>query len=562
MLLSIRIKKITNLQVRHLFSTLITGMGWFLFLLPLGIYLWFSWTYSVNIPYWDDFTILSNLSNFISTNDLFRKLGILFSQANEHRVATIRLSFLAYYYLFGDLNFKAVNLFANLVWVATALFLSYQYMPKGKTFNPWYVLPLPYFLFSLAASECIIWAMGSAPYYFADFFVILFIWALVQDKRKLSYLFFTLAMFSFGSSMALYPLGCLFLVYKKRYRTLLEFLIYSTLIVFLYFLNYRGDLHNPNIYASLTNPIQIIEFIFTFIGAIIRGIEPAAIAMAGALIAGPVVFFILASLVEPIPEADFPVLVILFVVFAAGLAGMSRSNLGVYTALAPRYIPYSALFWSSAYALIFYIKPVKLKPFILTFALIIGLGLYGWGIATQNYTSLYENAKFQRINSITRYVTLGDIEALQGLYPNPILADQFLKTGELLGLYKFQTENLYTPEIYSIKGKNRRVVEGYVDNFDGGKIAGWAILPDENAHNSQIWILLKNGPTVYRLKTSPVARPDVSSFYHQAGKYDASGFESYLNIYAIPRGNYEIGIMVQNELKTGILWTSYQFNLP
>ena len=121
---------------------------------------------------------------------------------------------------------------------------------------------------------------------------------------------------------------------------------------------------------------------------------------------------------------------------------------------------------------------------------------------------------------------------------------------------------MLSPEIYSIKGKNKQELSGMVDYFSGGKIIGWAILPNINSAQSNIWLILKSKSKLLRLKISRLPRPDVSDFYHVGTLYNSSGYEGFINNYDIPSGKYAIGILVENGEESGVLWTSHEYDAP
>src|SRR5262249_12074820 len=81
---------------------------------------------AVNVPVTDDYdTGLLFIRDYTSdTATLTKKLGLLFAQYNEHRIAFVRLAFLADYVLFGQLNFRHVSLLGNaaLLLILTLLF--------------------------------------------------------------------------------------------------------------------------------------------------------------------------------------------------------------------------------------------------------------------------------------------------------------------------------------------------------------------------------------------------------------------------------------------------------
>ncbi len=558
-----------NQSQAPLFSKLVEGLGWLLFFVPMAIYGWFVWKYSINIPYWDDFDILANVISFVSTNNWLQKLQIIFTQANEHRVITAKIVFLIQYYLSGASNFRYVNIFANLVWVFSVLFVAYQFRPRGKKINPWILLPVPYFLFNLAANESATWAMGSAPYFLADLFIFLFLFFLIKDNWKWTYVCLACAIFSFGSGLALIPVGVFYLLYKRKWKSLGWFLVYAFIIFCVYFIGLKTPSTGKAV-TSITsllpvaglNLVQFTQFFFTFIGSLFQVLSPVLTTTIGALIFGPILIFFLAYLITPKPEADFPVWLFITILLADGLAAATRSQLGALSALVPKYIPYSGILLASAYAMLFSLRHENSKRIALFLAIVISIALFWVGFFNQGFVAVYKNNQYQKINAISGFEKFGDAASLIDIYPAAIHASNILKAARVAGIYQFHPTSVLSPEIYSIKGKNKQELSGMVDYFSGGKIIGWAILPNINSAQSNIWLILKSKSKLLRLKISRLPRPDVSDFYHVGTLYNSSGYEGFINNYDIPSGKYAIGILVENGEESGVLWTSHEYDAP
>ena len=87
---------IKPLQNKPRFSTLLV-LSWVGIFLPLAIYSYFIYSFSLNIPFSDDFTIMIEAIRIIESELISDKLSILFSWCGEHRVVLSRLAFLLSY---------------------------------------------------------------------------------------------------------------------------------------------------------------------------------------------------------------------------------------------------------------------------------------------------------------------------------------------------------------------------------------------------------------------------------------------------------------------------------
>ena len=90
--------------------------------LSASFYLVYS--YELNVPQWDDFS-LSLLLLWMkgNTDGILTAMDILFSQFFEHKLVVYRLVALLDYSLFGQLDFKHLAYFGNLINVALLVLL-------------------------------------------------------------------------------------------------------------------------------------------------------------------------------------------------------------------------------------------------------------------------------------------------------------------------------------------------------------------------------------------------------------------------------------------------------
>ena len=80
--------------------------SWLVILLPPAIYFYLIYSYSLNLPFADDFTILSQAIRIIQSTNFSEQFSLLFASHNEHRVAFTRLAFTLSYALFGEIDFS------------------------------------------------------------------------------------------------------------------------------------------------------------------------------------------------------------------------------------------------------------------------------------------------------------------------------------------------------------------------------------------------------------------------------------------------------------------------
>ena len=121
--------------------------SWLVILLPPAIYFYLIYSYSLNLPFADDFTILSQAISIFQSANLSENLSILFSQDGEHRLAFSRLAYTLSYILLGEVNFKFLVIFGNTSLLALLyLFLKTLKVPHT---NLLYFVPVSILLFQL-----------------------------------------------------------------------------------------------------------------------------------------------------------------------------------------------------------------------------------------------------------------------------------------------------------------------------------------------------------------------------------------------------------------------------
>ena len=83
--------------------------SWFGILLSPAIYFYLIYSYSLNLPFADDFVTLSEFISIFQSADLNDKLSIFLApQGGQHRVVFGRLVYSLCYVLFGEVDFRVL----------------------------------------------------------------------------------------------------------------------------------------------------------------------------------------------------------------------------------------------------------------------------------------------------------------------------------------------------------------------------------------------------------------------------------------------------------------------
>ena len=166
-------------SARRVFFTTIV---WALFVLPFVVYVYYACSFSVNVPFWDDYgAVLAFMNNFVQAGALDAKLRLLFSQHNEHRLVFNRVVLLAQYFLIGKIDFKSLMIFGDLGWIMTVLVFVFRYKRKFRL-PLLHLLPVPYVLLAFVQWENMFFATPSIQFYWFVLFSVVFFFCLMDNK--------------------------------------------------------------------------------------------------------------------------------------------------------------------------------------------------------------------------------------------------------------------------------------------------------------------------------------------------------------------------------------------
>lgn len=332
-----------------------------LFVLLFGIYWYLVIKYTVNIPFWDDYTaVIIFLNNFLSAETLWEKVYLVFKQHNEHRIVFNRVVALLQLKVFSEINFAHLVFLGNIGWVFMTILCFKKF--REKKYTLWYFLPVVLFMFSITHYEIMLWAMGSLQNYYQMLFVFISIFFLTEPINNKSqiciYIFVSLALFTSGGSVGLIPIVLFHYLVKKEYKIALKFALYCCFFLWVYFdlFNYVRPGHHPNPYDSIRNLSQFVTYVACFLGNIYpRDKQIWAMTYS--------VFLLVLTCVALFwggwKKNEFCAYSISFLLFSAVMAAITRSGFGVDQAFSSRYSIYSILLFVFVYLLLLRICSAK-----------------------------------------------------------------------------------------------------------------------------------------------------------------------------------------------------------
>jgi len=95
-------------------------------------------------------------------------------------------------------------------------------------------------------------------------------------------------------------------------------------------------------------------------------------------------------------------------------------------------------------------------------------------------------------------------------------------------------------------------------------IRGWAAIEGQDAVDSRISWVFKNGTDIYVVDAESFARPDVTAAFKNKYNLDHSGFKGKILKNSLPAGKYQVGILIRDARnhKENLVFTEKQVDIP
>jgi hypothetical protein len=315
-----------------------------LVLLPIVIFGWYLCSFTVNVPYWDQWYEVFYLQKFMA-NSL--SAGDLFTQQVDTRpvfptLIAVALGALTHF----DVRYETAVIF--LLFSLTFILLLYMYLKDHgfSTTSMALFLPVSWFFFNLTLIGNFVWGIyiSHVLAVFALFCAIVLLDGLETPGVR----FFSavgaacVASFSFVGGLYVWPAcGALLLLQdgKKKYRLFTAWVVFSALIFTAYFWDYRKPQVTPSFLYFLSSPVKAAFAFVTSAGSSVVH-DPVF-----APFAGIAVLCIFAGLLfrnrEDLSFArngKWIALILFSLLISAGVV-FARAGWGTYIGLSLRYFP-------------------------------------------------------------------------------------------------------------------------------------------------------------------------------------------------------------------------------
>lgn len=226
---------------------------------------------AINIPTYDDYDATIDFIRHYYFEPPFslQKLKLLFSFHNEHCIAISRFSAAAYYYLFGEINFRHLILYQNLYFIGFYVVLL-MILKRRKLLDSYTFFLVTVFLFSLSLWQVIFNYWGGIQTYTVFFFSYLSFYLLeksekaIQPSFMIAMLSAVLAVFSFGNGLLALFLGGFVLLAQKKYQQLIVWSVMSVVALGIVFS--MKNLSSSGAYDGFRID-WMARLLFTFLGS-------------------------------------------------------------------------------------------------------------------------------------------------------------------------------------------------------------------------------------------------------------------------------------------------------
>lgn len=361
-------------KIRQFFSIPIqmgTILFWLLSFIPIFLYLFLVIRYSINIPFNDEWGVVSL---YKSLRDGTLSLLTLWQPHNEHRSLLFYLIYLGLAQLSG---FNAlVPLYFGTLFKIITLLMVYDLLRITLKDHSGIVVPLTLFssvfIFSAQEGEIIIWGFASLLFNLGALFTILLFWGLTRYPRTWKGMFIAAAASLGGSLISangvfLWGFGLFGLLIigftddkKIINRKILFWLLAMTFFLFIYFKGYHAvDTNSSLIWVLHNKRMSLLYFLSYMASLTVYYNEPQAnlpiiFGCVGLVLFGLNIMFLLIKKNKSLTEIKnlYPWLLLpLYVLGVAGVTTIGRAQFGVWQAGSSRYVAMSYPFWLSLFVL-------------------------------------------------------------------------------------------------------------------------------------------------------------------------------------------------------------------
>jgi hypothetical protein len=449
----------------------------FIFLIFLAAYCYDVSLNFQNFPIADDYEAFFDFNNkFFALNGFWERIGLVFSQHNEHRIATLRIINLTYFYFFGKIDLAVFRIIGLVFYVFSMVFLYLEAEFSVKRF--YFFLPIPILMLSFAYAEIYYLAMESLSHFPMIFFTVATIYTAISKKfifLPLLFLFF--GVFSNGNGILLMPIVFIGLAFQKEFKRLLIWTLFSLLISYIYFHDYES--------GKSVLKLEIIPYLLKVYPIYIGGIggfgSLKTNMVLGIVALALIVYFVIFRKVYK-KELSLT-LMIVFYLLTFLIISIKRNEYGTEFLQRGAYLINSIMIFVLLYLLFFkeFLRPWKLENSFTKVSLFFSsIILVGFAYQIKNYRTWIETLKYDEVltrNDEMMYLgnTLDLYKARKTIYNIPLVSNHRIENLVEKGYFDLNKikESVVSQVFDPTNREIRMVSDGF--GFEIKKIEGFAI---------------------------------------------------------------------------------------
>ncbi|WP_208340873.1 hypothetical protein [Aetokthonos hydrillicola] len=559
------------------------------YVLPVALIMWFVTNFNVNIPFWDEWSLVSFFDKFASDN---AKFGDFFAQNNEHRLFFPKIIFiiLAFTSSWDTTREMYFSIFLVIVSFCAIYRIASDNPNQDKILFHLFNITTCLLLFSLVQWENWLWGFQLA-WFFINTCVILSIFFLVVPKKLLPILRLSISAIlcfiaSFSSAHGLFSWISLVPTVasvegsnrQKKVRLLVWILLF-VLSLFIYQIGYIKPSNHPDIFFFFKKPLIAITYLLTLLGSSIGKVF-IPVAILGFIITFSFVLFNIYYLKNY--KSDFarnatPWLSLgWFTTLFALLTTLGRAGFGVEQAKSSRYTSVTVLLVIALLQilrlLIYYKLNCKIRNIYKRSLCIFVIIFLIWVSNSDQEIGRGRGTWIERTSGKTCFEIIHFIDPSLRQQPNNCLDSisprefQLIETSEILqriGFRNFPRDIAFTEKTIKnygyIDSPTKKDKPLIVDNNEDIRFSGWVVLPDGKEQPQLVLLSYNDKKSFFANAVVKVKKPVVAQLLNSSD-YQKSRWSVDVSLSSIPVGesvikawvydpNHKQFVKLNNEIK-------------
>ena len=537
------------------------------------VFYYFCNKFSYNFFYQDDFHLLRFVTIFNDNSvNLQEKFNALYGLHNEHRIVFPRLFALIDYYLQGHIDWQILNVVSALYYLG--IFTFFALIIKKINLSLWYILPVALFIFQPSSYQNFYWTISILQQVGNLFWAMFLFYSLVYFRPEKFWIPLSLIIvltFTHGNGLFAFGVGGLLLFLQKRFMQLGIWIGLMVIVTIFYFWGYYTA-QNSNISGSLSNPVRLIGCFGGFWGGFIYDFFKNTNKTIFTILWGLVVFVLLlivnlklllnyflnnirTKFQTYFPQENlFLLACFLYLTVTAFLVALSRSWISISAGFQNRYLHNSVIALILLYITILHYNSGQLRKTVGIIMLFIGLffNIFSW---YNNFELLTFQRKSQEADAVNYQFNKISIVNDKSFNVNikSILEQSYHQRVSVFPNSPLITvvnnlDRFTIPQItdYQIEIKKDSIIEpnnvnsSYKDIFYFNNLS----LP----YKGDVYIVMKSSKNTFISPTGHRKNSKINLL--KTGQFFTDGFVTTLTTNAIPKNEYQIGIIqkVHNRL--------------